>query len=179
MYADLEQVRADLDSMEDYLRKVTSCFVKLHVRNPIFEPVKATFKVRLFDGYDELGALTGLEALGWDTLCLKGDSFGGWVEAGYATEEGLPEPYETMNTVELDADLEATITEMFASIPEGWGGITAEQLNTELAENPDIVLIDARTEPGIFPVVQRYRGCRRGRPAPDLSRAVCVSLLFR
>ncbi|MCB0639720.1 MAG: baseplate J/gp47 family protein, partial [Lewinella sp.] len=44
---------ADLESMEDTLRGLTSCFVRLHLRNPIFEPVLASFKVRLFPGYDE------------------------------------------------------------------------------------------------------------------------------
>jgi rhodanese-related sulfurtransferase len=39
---------------------------------------------------------------------------------------------------------------MFASIPEGWGGITAEQLNADLADNPDIILIDSRTEPELI-----------------------------
>lgn len=44
---------ADLESMETLLRGLTSCFVRLHVRNPIFEPVLARFKVRLYDGLDE------------------------------------------------------------------------------------------------------------------------------
>lgn len=44
---------ADLENIETYLRKTSSCFVKLHVRNPIFEPVHASLKVRLLEGYDE------------------------------------------------------------------------------------------------------------------------------
>jgi hypothetical protein len=44
---------ADLESMEVYLRKITSCFVKLHIRNPIFEPVHASFDVCFLEGYDE------------------------------------------------------------------------------------------------------------------------------
>jgi len=44
---------ADLTAMAEYLKSRTSCFVNLHVRNPQFEPVKATFKVRFFDGLDE------------------------------------------------------------------------------------------------------------------------------
>ena len=44
---------ADLESMSDFLRKRMSCQATLHVRNPIFEPVLADFKVRLFDGLDE------------------------------------------------------------------------------------------------------------------------------
>lgn len=91
-------------------------------------------------------AMTGLEALGWDVLSLKGNSFGGWVEAGYATEEGLPEPYETMNSVELDEDLAVLIGNTFANIPDGWGVITSDQLTATLADNPEVYLIDVRTQ---------------------------------
>jgi hypothetical protein len=44
---------SDLKAMEAYLKSRISCFVNLHVRNPQFEPVKATFKVRFYDGVDE------------------------------------------------------------------------------------------------------------------------------
>ncbi len=43
---------ADLTAMHKYLSNRTSCFAELHVRNPQFEPVRATFKVRLHTGYD-------------------------------------------------------------------------------------------------------------------------------
>lgn len=42
-----------LEEIESFLSKRLSCFVKLHVRNPEFEEVKVTFKVRLHDGFDE------------------------------------------------------------------------------------------------------------------------------
>ncbi|MGH1437188.1 MAG: baseplate J/gp47 family protein [Lewinella sp.] len=44
---------ADLEAMAAFLKKRMSCQATLHVRNPIFEPVVASFKVRLFDGLDE------------------------------------------------------------------------------------------------------------------------------
>ena len=44
---------ANLEDMDAFLRKRMSCQATLHVRNPIFEPVIANFKVRLFDGLDE------------------------------------------------------------------------------------------------------------------------------
>lgn len=44
---------ADLNAMADFLKSRISCFVKLHVRNPRFEPVKATLKVKFYDGLDE------------------------------------------------------------------------------------------------------------------------------
>ncbi len=42
-----------LEDIEAFLQSRTSCFVRLHVRNPKFEEVKVNFKLKLFDGYDE------------------------------------------------------------------------------------------------------------------------------
>lgn len=42
-----------MDEINNFLRKHTSCFVKLHVKNPLFEEVRAAFNVRLYDGFDE------------------------------------------------------------------------------------------------------------------------------
>lgn len=39
--------------IEQFLRKRLSCFARLHVKNPRFEPVRTQFRVRLFPGYDE------------------------------------------------------------------------------------------------------------------------------
>ncbi len=90
-------------------------------------------------------ALTALEALGWeDVRGLKGGSFGGWVEAGYPFVEGLPAEPAVMDAVEADPGMELLMTDVLASIPEGWGGIKADGLNAELVENPDLVLIDVR-----------------------------------
>lgn len=91
-------------------------------------------------------ALTGLGALGWDVDGLKGNSFSGWVEAGYAVEEGLPALPEMMNTVVLKETLFTVIDDMFSNVPEGYGVLTAENLNTSIAENPDLILIDVRRD---------------------------------
>ncbi len=89
-------------------------------------------------------AMTELGALGWqDILSLKGNSFGGWVEAGYPVVEGVPDPV-VLNAAEPDAALLARIDETLSNVPEGYGVITAEALNTEIAENPDLILIDVR-----------------------------------
>jgi rhodanese-related sulfurtransferase len=90
-------------------------------------------------------ALTALEALGWENvLGLKGGSFGGWVEAGYPIVEGeLPELVE-LNAASPDPAMVAAMTEMFQAIPDGYGGISADDLSVALIENPDIVLIDVR-----------------------------------
>ncbi len=90
-------------------------------------------------------ALTALEALGWeDVLCLKGGSFGGWVDAGYAVEEGVPEPV-ALDVAQPDAALLSIIDEMLSAVPDGFGGISVDDLNAAIVENPDLVIIDART----------------------------------
>lgn len=43
---------ATLQSIDTFLRERMSCQARLHVRNPVFEPVKAVFRVRFFPGYD-------------------------------------------------------------------------------------------------------------------------------
>ncbi len=91
-------------------------------------------------------ALTALEALGWeDVLCLKGGSFAGWVEAGYEVATGMPEA-EPLNAAQPDPAAVAAIDAVLSNMPDGFGGITAEALNTALAENPDLFLIDVRRD---------------------------------
>ena len=85
-----------------------------------------------------------LEALGWETVySLKGGSFGGWAEAGYPVATGLPEAV-ALNVAAPDPALVATIDTALSNIPDGWGVITAELLNQELIENPDLTLLDVR-----------------------------------
>lgn len=89
--------------------------------------------------------MTALEALGWtDVKSLKGGSYGGWVEAGYATVAGLPAEPEVLNAASPDPGLVAVIDDTLSNIPEGWGGVAASDLATALVENPDIILIDVR-----------------------------------
>ncbi len=44
---------ADLTAMQEYLSGRTTCFAEVHLRNPQFEPVKASFKVRFHTGFDK------------------------------------------------------------------------------------------------------------------------------
>ncbi len=90
-------------------------------------------------------AMTGLDALGYDVLSLKGNSFSGWVEAGYPVAEGVPEA-EVLNGATPDPGLLAMIDNMLSNVPEGYGVITAETLNTEIVENPDVIMIDVRRQ---------------------------------
>jgi hypothetical protein len=43
----------DLDLIKKFLEKHVSCFVKLHVRNPIFEIVRVAFRVKFLPGKDK------------------------------------------------------------------------------------------------------------------------------
>lgn len=91
-------------------------------------------------------AMTVLGGLGWDTvLSLKEGSFGGWVEADYPVVEGPADEPLVLEVAEPDPALLAMMATALTNIPEGWGGITADQLYTELAENPELIVIDVRT----------------------------------
>ncbi len=50
-----------LENISAFLRRRLSCFVKLHVKNPLFEEVRVGFKVRLSEGRDESFYLKKLE----------------------------------------------------------------------------------------------------------------------
>lgn len=43
----------DLDLIKKFVEKYVSCFVKLHVHNPVFETVRVDFRVKFFPGTDE------------------------------------------------------------------------------------------------------------------------------
>ena len=91
-------------------------------------------------------ALPLLNALGWDNVkSLKGGSFGGWVEAGYPVVTGEVPAAESLNAAEVDPALATRFTDILAAMPEGYGGISIDDLNTAIAENPNLQLIDVRT----------------------------------
>ena len=92
-------------------------------------------------------AMTALEALGWENvLALKENSFGGWVEAGYPVVEGLPPEALVLEVAEPDPALLAVMQEMLHNVPDGYGGISVDDFNTTLAENPDLIVIHVRTD---------------------------------
>lgn len=92
-------------------------------------------------------AMAALGAMGWDNItALKDNSFGGWVEAGYATVDGVPPEAEVLNAAEPNPSLAMTFDETLSAIPDGWGVITVDDLQTELVENPDLILIDVRQD---------------------------------
>jgi rhodanese-related sulfurtransferase len=89
---------------------------------------------------------TALGGLGFtDVKILTGGSFGGWVEAAYPVVEGVPAEAEVLDVAVVDADIVAAVdASLAANMPEGFGGIVAENLATALIENPDHILIDVR-----------------------------------
>ena len=58
--------------------------------------------------------------------------------------KGLPPEGLVLDVAAPEPGILAKMDAMLTSIPEGWGVITAEALNTELIENPDLILIDVR-----------------------------------
>lgn len=92
-------------------------------------------------------ALTVLEGMGWeDVKGLKGGSYTGWQDAGYAVAEGVEPEAEMLNAVEIDPAEVAYFDEILTEVvPEGWGVVAAENLNTMIVENSDLILIDVRT----------------------------------
>jgi hypothetical protein len=50
-----------LQEIEAFLRRRTSCFARLHVRNPQFEEVRLVFAARLRDGFDESHSVRQLQ----------------------------------------------------------------------------------------------------------------------
>jgi rhodanese-related sulfurtransferase len=92
-------------------------------------------------------ALAALEAMGWeDVKGLKGGSLGGWIEAGYPVIEGAAEEPMELNAAEPDPALVAEMQTMLNNVPDGFGVITADDLNAALVENPDLILIDVRRD---------------------------------
>jgi rhodanese-related sulfurtransferase len=90
-------------------------------------------------------AMTALGGLGWEHIyTLKDGSFGGYVRAGYEVAPGLPDDAPALNAASPDPALVAVIDEALSNIPNGWGAISPTDLATELAENPDLILIDNR-----------------------------------
>ena len=86
-------------------------------------------------------AAAALEGMGWeDVKCLKGGSFSGWVEAGYPIVEGDIPELVALEEAEPDAALQTEIQDMLANVPEGYGGISADDLNVAIVENPDLIL---------------------------------------
>ncbi|MBT3315664.1 MAG: hypothetical protein HN390_13730 [Anaerolineae bacterium] len=91
-------------------------------------------------------AMPALTALGWnDVKTFHPPSYGGWVAEGFPIVEGAAPEAEVLNAADPDPAMVASMDKMLSAIPEGWGVITAEVLDAEIVDNPDLILIDVRT----------------------------------
>ncbi len=92
-------------------------------------------------------AMTALYGMGWiDVRALKAN-FADWKEAGNPVAEGVPEAMP-LNVAEPNADLIAAADAYLVGIKDHgtkFGITTPELLNTTLAENPDMIVLDVRT----------------------------------
>ncbi|NOR89720.1 MAG: hypothetical protein GQ524_05655 [Anaerolineales bacterium] len=91
-------------------------------------------------------AMTALGPLGWNsTFVLKEGSYKGWAEAGYPVALGLPETI-ALNAESPDPAMIAVINKMLSNIPEDWGFVTANAILQELDRDPNLIMIDVRSE---------------------------------
>ncbi len=89
-------------------------------------------------------AMTALYAMGWTDVRALKTTFADWVDAGNPVAEGVPE------AVALDAaePYDAIVAEVDAALSaygvKPYGVATADALNTALAEDPGMIVIDVR-----------------------------------
>ena len=92
-------------------------------------------------------AMTALGTLGWEeALSLQDDSFGGYREGGNEVAAGLPAAGVPLDAAHPDPALVLAVDAMLNGLPQGWGAITVEDLAADLANHPELVLIDVRTQ---------------------------------
>jgi rhodanese-related sulfurtransferase len=89
-------------------------------------------------------ATASLRFVGYTNVATLKGGMGGWNGEGFATttEPTIVEPTEAPA---FDAELVAAMDAVISTLPEGFGLVRADALNTELIENPDIILIDTRS----------------------------------
>jgi rhodanese-related sulfurtransferase len=96
-------------------------------------------------------ALTILRTLGWDDVKVLSsrdntDSYFAWYQEGYPRVEGVPPQAEMLNAVDIDEDILAHFGAVLANAPEAFGRLLAEGVNSAIAGNPDMILIDIRPQ---------------------------------
>lgn len=92
-------------------------------------------------------AMTALGTLGWHrVLSLQDGSFAGYRQAGYEVATGLPAPGAPLDAAQPDPTLVSAVDQMLSGLPQGWGAISADDLVQEMDENPELILLDARTQ---------------------------------
>jgi len=93
-------------------------------------------------------AMTALHGMGWTNVRALKTPFADLSAAGYPIVEGAPEAM-ALNVAEPDAALVAAADAYLSGIKDHgskFGIMTAEMLNTALAEDPELVVLDVRTQ---------------------------------
>ena len=91
-------------------------------------------------------AMTVLHAMGWTDVRALKTTFVDWVAAGNPVVEGLPDAMP-LNVVEIDAAVVNSVSEMLSIYGvKPYSGISADDFNIALGENPDLIVIDVRTD---------------------------------
>ncbi|MCD4686551.1 MAG: rhodanese-like domain-containing protein [Anaerolineae bacterium] len=89
-------------------------------------------------GWRSVYAMTALQVAGYTNVRSMKGGFRAWTAEEFAVET------EPVEAPALDADVLAAVDAALAGIPEGWAGITAEDLNIKLIEDAPDLLIDVR-----------------------------------
>ena len=93
-------------------------------------------------------AMTALYGMGWTNVRALKTPFADLAAAGYSIVEGTPEAM-VLNAATPDAALVATADAYLSGIKDHgskFGILTPEMLNTALAEDPSLVVLDVRTQ---------------------------------
>jgi rhodanese-related sulfurtransferase len=93
-------------------------------------------------------AMTALHGMGWTNVRALKTPFADLTAAGYPIVTGTPEAV-ALNAAAPDAALVATADAYLTGIKDHgskFGILTAEMLNTALAEDPNLVVLDVRTQ---------------------------------
>ncbi|MEO0563129.1 MAG: rhodanese-like domain-containing protein, partial [Chloroflexota bacterium] len=85
-----------------------------------------------------------LQTLGYDGAVNLQGGMGAWIGEDFpVTTEATV--VEAGGVPALDAEVLAAADDYISNLPQGFGLVRADALNTELIENPDIVLLDVRS----------------------------------
>jgi len=122
---------------------------------PLSELAKNTDQLPSFDtpivtycagGWRATIAMTALHAMGWEDVRALKIGFADWKDGGNPVAEGVPEDV-VLDAAQPEASLVAEVDSALSGIGDmGFGVIRADALNTALLENPDLILIDVRTQ---------------------------------
>lgn len=96
-------------------------------------------------GWRSTIAMTALQAMGWEDVRVLIIRFADWKKGGYPIAAGIPEDV-ILDAANPEASLVQAVDRALSGIRDmGYGVIIADELNTELFENPEMILIDVRT----------------------------------